>query len=155
MEFTNDIIRVYIDKAHGLAREMSRCRSRKVGVVLFSDFGSINEKVVYGFNGMHRDGTDKSCLEGDCPRCLNRAFSTPAGSDLDQCLCVHAEVEALANAALFRMNLASPTVLFSTDRPCNSCTKLLATFCIDVVYFDRHYPGATISYADMRIIQMV
>jgi dCMP deaminase len=65
------------------------------------------------------------CAEGGCPRC--NAGAT-AGSALDECVCLHAEENALLEAGRERAGANDGGVLY-----CNTCVRALQW----VTIFDR------------------
>ena len=77
--------------AHVVSKR-SNCSRRHVGAVI----EKANHILSAGYNGTPRGV--KNCLDGGCPRCAGK---TPSGKGLDECLCVHAEQNAICQAALF------------------------------------------------------
>ena len=69
-----------------LAAMRSNCMKRRVGAVIVRDHRVLST----GYNGTPRGLTN--CSEGGCTRCNG---SAPCGSSLDECLCLHAEENAL------------------------------------------------------------
>lgn len=69
-----------------LASLRSNCMKRRVGAVIVRK----NRVLSTGYNGTPRGLTN--CNEGGCARCNE---SAPCGSNLDECLCLHAEENAL------------------------------------------------------------
>jgi dCMP deaminase len=68
----------------------SNCIKRKVAAVITVD----RRIIATGYNGTPR-GT-QNCNEGGCPRCNSFA---PGGTDLGECLCSHAEENAITQSA--------------------------------------------------------
>ena len=68
----------------------SNCSRRKVAAVITKE----NHLLSTGYNGTPRGV--KNCFDGGCPRCAGK---TPSGKGLDECLCVHAEQNAICQAA--------------------------------------------------------
>ena len=69
-----------------LASLRSNCMKRRVGAVIVRK----NRVLSTGYNGTPRGLTN--CNEGGCARCNE---SASCGSNLDECLCLHAEENAL------------------------------------------------------------
>lgn len=69
-----------------LASLRSNCMKRRVGAVLVRN----NRVLSTGYNGTPRGLPN--CADGGCPRCNAAA---PGGTALDECLCLHAEENAL------------------------------------------------------------
>lgn len=101
--------------------ERSTCRRRRVGALLVRD----RRILVTGFNGAVRGQ----------PHCLD------VGCDMHDGHCVravHAEVNAVIQAALHGVSTAEST-LYCTSQPCHGCTKvLLNAGVIGVVYADPY-----------------
>ena len=68
----------------------SNCCRRQVAAVLVRD-GRI---IATGYNGTPRGV--RNCDEGGCPRCNS---DTPSGAGLTECLCSHAEENAIVQSA--------------------------------------------------------
>lgn len=85
-----------------LAAMRSNCMKRRVGAVIVRDHRVLST----GYNGTPRGLTN--CNEGGCTRCNG---SAPCGSSLDECLCLHAEENALLELGRDRGG-AQGTVLY-------------------------------------------
>ncbi len=107
----------------------SNCMKRKVGAVVVMD----RRIVTTGYNGTPRGVTN--CNEGGCPRCNSLADS---GTRLDECLCSHAEENAIVQAAYHGIGVNGGT-LYSTCSPCLICTKIIINAGISRVVFNRSY----------------
>lgn len=110
----------------------ARCNCRKtvVGTIIAKE-GRI---VSTGYNGTIRGFLD--CIDGGCPRCND---DTPSGTQLDRCICVHAEQNALLAAARFGVSVAGAEVWITTE-PCLDCTKSLIQAGVGKVIYWRPYP---------------
>lgn len=107
-----------------LASQRSNCMKRRVGAVLVRD----RRIVATGYNGTPRHV--RNCNEGGCARCNGGG---PSGEGLDQCLCLHAEENALLEAGRERVGLGS--VLYCNTCPCLGCAiKIVQTGVQEVVY---------------------
>jgi len=112
----------------------SNCVKRKVAAVVTIDRRIIST----GYNGTPR-GT-RNCNEGGCPRCNQLA---EGGTRLDECLCSHAEENAITQAAYHGVSLKGATI-YSTFLPCLQCTKMIINSGIVEVVYQSDYPlGAT------------
>ena len=120
----------YFMKIAQVASMRSNCIKRKVGAVIVRD----RRIVSTGYNGTPR-GT-KNCNEGGCPRCNSLASS---GTRLDECLCSHAEENAITQAAYHGTSLKDAT-LYSTFAPCLMCSKMIINSGIIEVIFNVDYP---------------
>ncbi|MFA7231410.1 MAG: deaminase, partial [Victivallaceae bacterium] len=77
----------------------------------------------------------KNCYEGGCPRCNS---TTPSGGSLDECLCSHAEENAIVQAAYHGIAVKGSTI-YTTYSPCLLCAKMIVNAgIIEVVYHKRY-----------------
>ena len=87
-----------------------------------------------GYNGTPKGVNN--CYEGGCPRCNNSKIKS--GEALDQCICVHAEENAIIQAAYHGMS-TKDTTLYTIYCPCIFCAKSIINAGIkEVVYFDDY-----------------
>lgn len=108
----------------------SNCLKRKVAAVI------VREKriVSTGYNGTPRGV--KNCSEGGCPRCYSFNAS---GADLGECLCSHAEENAIVQSAYHGVSVRDAT-LYTTFSPCLMCTKMIINCGIREVVYNAAYP---------------
>ncbi|KAI0715347.1 cytidine deaminase-like protein [Earliella scabrosa] len=111
----------YFMQLASLASQRSNCMKRRVGAILVR-----NKRVVStGYNGTPRGLTN--CNEGGCTRCNSASESS------DECLCLHAEENALLEAG--RERVGDGSVLYCNTCPCLKCTiKIIQTGVQEVVY---------------------
>lgn len=118
----------YMRMAH-LISTRATCVRRAVGCVITDERNRI---VSTGYNG----------LPGGMPHCNDNhpceGAECPSGTELDLCLAIHAEVNAISQA---ESKLPWAHVLYCTTSPCMSCMKLVLTTQIMVVYYEEEYPG--------------
>jgi len=117
----------------------SNCRRRHVAAVLVRDHRIIST----GYNGTPRG--IRNCDEGGCPRCNSE---TPSGHNLHECLCCHAEENAIVQAAYHGIAVKGAT-LYTTYSPCLLCSKMIINAGIKEVIFKDHY---TIDDISMRLL---
>lgn len=108
------------------------CSRRKVGALIVVDRAIVST----GYNGTPSGATN--CNEGGCPRCAGQA---PPGSGYDLCLCVHAEQNAIAQAARHG-NATNGGVLYCTLRPCFGCVKESIQAGIKQLIYTEDHAGA-------------
>lgn len=108
-----------------LTAQRSTCLRRAVGCILLNARGHV---LATGYNGAasglpHCDG-------GVCKR-----FGAVSGSNLDDCVAIHAEQNALLQCKdIFDINTC-----YVTHSPCVTCTKLLLnTSCERIVFVDEY-----------------
>jgi dCMP deaminase len=107
----------------------ANCWGALVGAVLVLD----NRIVSTGFNGTPAGFAN--CRDGGCERCRQRELHdrgelqhitdpevASGPKQLDLCLCVHAEANALLSAAKFG-NRTEGAWLYTTSKPCFACLK--------------------------------
>jgi len=114
------------------AAQRSNCIRRSVGAVVVRD-GNV---LVKGWNGVSHE---KDCGEAGCPRCIQGGDT---GSGYENCICVHAEQRAIAEAASRGIVIEGAT-LFVNLRPCLQCLAISKAAGISGVVFsgeDWNYP---------------
>ncbi|PCH33888.1 hypothetical protein WOLCODRAFT_135374 [Wolfiporia cocos MD-104 SS10] len=111
----------YFMQLASLASQRSNCMKRRVGAILVR-----NKRILAtGYNGTPRGL--KNCNEGGCIRCNN------ASDTSDECVCLHAEENALLEAG--RERVGDGAVLYCNTCPCLKCTiKIIQTGIKEVVY---------------------
>lgn len=107
----------------------SNCIKRKVAAVVVLDKRIIST----GYNGTPRGV--KNCNEGGCPRCNHFG---PSGEKLEQCLCSHAEENAIVQAAYHGVSIKGATI-YSTYSPCLICTKMIINSGLAEVVYSKAY----------------
>ncbi len=107
----------------------SNCSRRSVGAVIVRDRHILST----GYNGTPRQV--KNCFEGGCPRCAGKAES---GTHLDECLCTHAEQNAICQAACYG-TFIDGSVIYVTISPCLTCAKLIINAGIKEVVYGGDY----------------
>jgi dCMP deaminase len=120
----------YFMKIAQVASMRSNCIKRKVGAVIVRDKRIIST----GYNGTPR--RTKNCNEGGCPRCNSLASS---GTRLEECLCSHAEENAITQAAYHGTSVKDGTI-YTTFAPCLLCSKMIINGGIVEVVFNIDYP---------------
>ncbi len=105
------------------------CIKRKIAAVIVKD----KRIVSTGYNGTPRGITN--CNEGGCPRCNHFGAS---GEKLDECLCSHAEENAIVQAAYHGVSIKGATI-YTTYSPCLICTKMIINSGIAEVVYNKAY----------------
>lgn len=108
----------------------SNCLKRRVAAIIVKDQRIIST----GYNGTPRG--IKNCNEGGCSRCNSFAKS---GTSLGECLCSHAEENAIVQSAYHGVSIKDAT-LYTTFSPCLMCTKMILNSGIKEVVYNAHYP---------------
>ena len=108
----------------------STCLRKKVGAVLVRD----KRILATGYNGA--PSGMKHCSEVGC---LREQSGVPSGERHELCRGVHAEQNAIIQAALHGVSTEGAT-LYCTHQPCILCTKMLINAKIVRVVFKISYP---------------
>ncbi len=108
----------------------SNCVKTHVGAILLT-----GDRVrAVGYNGTIEGYPD--CFDGGCPRCRDENIGR--GEQLDRCVCVHAEENALISAARFGIEVEGAEC-YVTHEPCLSCTRLLIQAHVRLVVYLQDY----------------
>ncbi|ACX51248.1 CMP/dCMP deaminase zinc-binding protein [Ammonifex degensii KC4] len=108
----------------------STCLRRQVGACLTRD----NRILATGYNGA--PSGLKHCLEIGC---LREEKGIPSGERHELCRGLHAEQNALLQAAVYGVSIAGAT-LYTTHFPCALCAKMLIQARIERVVYLEFYP---------------
>jgi len=112
-----------------LVAERSTCIRKKVGAVIIRD----KHILATGYNGAPKGLPH--CSEVGC---LREKLGIPSGERVEMCRGIHAEQNALVQAARFGISLEGG-VCYTTLQPCVTCTKLLVNSGISKVIFKEGY----------------
>jgi len=118
----------FMEIAQVVARR-GNCSRRQVAAVIVKDHRVIST----GYNGTPRGITN--CCDGGCPRCDS---DTPSGSNLSDCLCCHAEENAIVQAAYHGIAIKD-AMLYTTFSPCLLCAKMIINSGISEVIYHQRY----------------
>jgi len=111
-----------------LTSERSNCIRRKVGCIIVKD----NRILSLGYNGTAK-GT-KNCYDGGCIRCNEKNIIS--GMNLDNCLCIHAEENAMLFISLQKMK---GSTLYVNVMPCLNCAKKIVQCEIKKIVYCEKY----------------
>lgn len=112
-----------------LVATRSTCIRRKVGAILVKD----KRILCSGYNGAPSKITH--CIETGC---LREKMKIPSGEKHELCRGVHAEQNAIIQAACHGISVSGAT-LYCTDQPCSICAKMIINAGIISVYFRKQY----------------
>ena len=113
-----------------LVASRSTCLSRPCGAVIVKD----KRILATGYNGSMPKAPH--CLdEGECFR---RKIKAPEQGKYDYCRAVHAEANAIAQAARLGVSIKGATI-YQTLFPCYNCLKLMASVGIKKVFYEYDY----------------
>lgn len=105
--------------------------NRQVGAVIVKD----KRILATGYNGA--PSGVKSCK--DKGECLRKKLNIPSGTRQETCFAVHAEQNAIAQAARLGTSVADATI-YVTHQPCTICTKMIINAGIKRVIYKYGYP---------------
>ena len=112
-----------------VAASRSNCSRRHIGAIIVKDCRIIST----GYNGTPKGV--KNCDEGGCPRC---ASNVPSGENLGECICCHAEENAIVQAAYHGVRVKD-SCIYTTYSPCLLCSKMIINAGIKEVIFLNRY----------------
>jgi len=118
----------FMDIARLVARR-STCLRRQVGAVVVKD----KHILATGYNGTPSGITH--CSETGC---LRQKLNVPSGERHELCRGLHAEQNAIIQAAKHGVNIAGAT-LYCTNSPCVICSKMIINAgVLRIVYLDGY-----------------
>lgn len=115
-----------------ICRTMARrttCPRRAVGAVIVNE----NHVLTTGYNGAPK-GFPHPIETG----CIREELGIPSGEYSDVCPCLHAEQNAIVQAALFGVSVRDG-ILYCTTQPCVSCARMIANAGIRRIVFEQSY----------------
>ena len=107
----------------------STCLRRKVGAVLVKEKRILSS----GYNGA--PSKVPHCRETGC---LRDQLNVPSGEKHELCRGVHAEQNAIIQAAYHGIQVKNST-LYCTNQPCSICAKMIINAGITIVYYKDGY----------------
>ena len=116
-----------------LVAQWSSCfqENRKIGAVIVK-----NKRVLTtGYNGA--PANTLSCVEKG--ECLRRKLNIPSGTRHELCYAIHAEQNAIIQAAKMGIAIEGAT-LYCTHQPCVICSKMIVNAGIARVVYEYPYP---------------
>ena len=118
----------FMEMAH-LASKRSTCLRRKVGAVIVKD----KRVLTTGYNGAPK-GLEHCSVTG----CVRQQMNVPSGERHELCRGVHAEQNAIIQAAVFGVSIKDATI-YITNYPCSVCAKIIINAGIIEVVYDGEY----------------
>jgi len=113
-----------------LVARRSTCLRRQVGAVLVKD----KNILATGYNGTPSGITH--CSEVGC---LRQKLNVPSGERHELCRGLHAEQNAIIQAAKHGVNIAGAT-LYCTNSPCIICSKMIINSGVQRIVYLEGYP---------------
>ncbi|TWI76779.1 dCMP deaminase [Desulfobotulus alkaliphilus] len=112
-----------------LVARRSTCLRRAVGAILVKDKRVLST----GYNGA--PGGVRHCAETGC---LREQMQVPSGQRHELCRGIHAEQNAIIQAARHGVSISGAT-LYCTTRPCSICARMLINAGIEKIYYLEGY----------------
>jgi dCMP deaminase len=113
-----------------VVRKRSTCLRRQVGAVIVRD----RQILTTGYNGVPRKL--KHCAQVGC---LREKLNVPSGERHELCRGIHAEQNAVVQAAVHGISIAGSTI-YVTHQPCSLCAKILVNAGISKIFVKGDYP---------------
>ncbi|MGL5514532.1 MAG: deoxycytidylate deaminase [Sporomusa sp.] len=108
----------------------STCLRRQIGAVIVKE----QRLLASGYNGAP-SGLSHCGKTG----CLRAAAQIPSGQRHELCRGLHAEQNAVVQAAMYGVPIQGAT-LYSTHQPCSACSKILINAGIKRIVYLQSYP---------------
>ncbi|MFA5341605.1 MAG: cytidine/deoxycytidylate deaminase family protein [Clostridia bacterium] len=113
-----------------LVKTRSTCLRRKVGAVIVKD----KRILATGYNG-----APVGCRHCEETGCLRQKLNVPSGERHELCRAIHAEQNAIVQAAKAGISIDNATIYVSAQ-PCVICAKLIINSGIKKIVFEGDYP---------------
>lgn len=113
-----------------LVKTRSTCLRRQVGAVIVKD----RRILATGYNGAPVG--IKHCSEVGC---LRQAKGVPSGERHELCRAMHAEQNAIVQAAMSGTSILGST-MYVSSQPCSLCAKMIINSGIKKIMFKGDYP---------------
>ncbi len=119
----------FMEMAH-IVSKRSTCLRRKVGAILVKDKHILST----GYNGAPK-GLNH-CIDVGC---IRKDMSVKSGERHELCRGLHAEQNAIIQAAVFGVSISGST-LYCTNTPCVVCVKMLINAGVKEIIYSGDYP---------------
>ncbi|MHB1708891.1 MAG: deoxycytidylate deaminase [Thermoplasmataceae archaeon] len=113
-----------------LAASRSSCTRRKVGAVIVND----KNVLATGYNG-----PPSNTANCDVVGCIRDDLNIPSGERHELCRGLHAEQNAIIQAAVHGVSIANSKI-YVTTHPCVVCSKMLMNAKIEEIIYAEGYP---------------
>ncbi len=113
-----------------LAASRANCTRRKVGAVIVKD----KNVLATGYNG-----PPSGTVHCDVVGCIRDDLNVPSGERHELCRGLHAEQNAIIQAAVHGVSISGATI-YITTHPCIVCSKMLMNSQIKEVVYAQGYP---------------
>lgn len=120
----------YFAKLATQVSSRTTCLRRAVGAVIVKD----NRILATGYNGVPEGMAH--CAEAGC---LREKLNVPSGERQEICRGLHAEQNAIIQAARYGINISGARI-YITTQPCITCAKMLVNAGIKEIIYANPYP---------------
>ena len=138
----------YFMEITDLVATRATCLRRKVGAIIVKD----RRILATGYNGPPEGVPHCDELGG----CIREKLNIPRGERQELSRAVHAEQNAIIQAAKMGTNI-DDTTLYSTNHPCFICAKMLINAGVKKIVFREGYPDKyakkILKEADVKVIK--
>lgn len=121
----------FMEITHVVAKR-STCLRRQVGTLLVRDRRILST----GYNGAPKGLAHCAELGG----CYREQHNIPSGQRQELCRAVHAEQNAIIQAAVHGVKLDEGVTCYSTTQPCVTCAKMLINANVTRIVYEGDYP---------------
>ena len=130
-----------------MAASRSTCLRRQVGALIVKD----NQILATGYNGV-----PSKVAHCDKTGCYREKLNIPSGQRQELCRGLHAEQNAIIQAALHGVSVQGAT-LYCTNKPCSICTKMIINAQISRIVYEEDYndplSDELLAYTDIRVLR--
>lgn len=119
----------YFLELTNVVKKRSTCLRRHVGALIVKD----NHILSTGYNGVPTKITH--CSEVGC---LREKLKVPSGERHELCRGLHAEQNAIIQAALHGVSIKDATI-YTNTKPCSICTKMIINAGIKRIVYEVYY----------------
>jgi len=120
----------YFMKMAHTVKERGTCMRRKVGAIIVKNRHLLST----GYNG-----NPKGMKHCDEIGCLRTELDVPSGERHELCTGVHAEQNAIIQAAVFGAPIKGG-MMYCTNTPCSVCAKMIVNAGLEEVIYEGEYP---------------
>lgn len=119
----------YFLEITNVVKKRSTCLRRQVGALIVKD----NHILATGYNGV--PSKISHCSETGC---LREQLNVPSGERHELCRGLHAEQNAIIQAAHHGTSIKDST-LYTNTKPCSICTKMIVNAGIKRIVYEEYY----------------
>lgn len=119
----------YFIEMTNVVKKRSTCLRRQVGCLIVKD----NHILASGYNGV-----PSGITHCETTGCLREQLKVPSGERHELCRGLHAEQNAIIQAAYHGVSIGGST-LYANTKPCSICTKMLINAGVVRIVYEQHY----------------